>query len=175
MIKLAESSGTIIYENENKLFITKKPAQWTSTFLFVAGLLAFIPLVNGLLQLFVSDMKIPDAPNLGLILLGIGAFFSLIFWRVIVYRKKINATPFDELRSICIIDLTSNNLLDGKQNILAPLNEVHLVRKMQFTSSSPELLLKWDKHTLSLVQGNPFSGGIGAIEKALISKGIKRN
>ena len=173
MIKLATSSGTIIYENENKLFITRKPAQWTTTFLFVTGLLAFILLVDGFLQFF--TMKIPDAPNLGLILLGIGALFALIFWRVMVYRKKINAKPIEELSSICIIDLTANNLLDGRQNILAPLNEVHLVRKMQFTSSSPELLLKWDKHTLSLVQGNPFSGGIGAVEKALISKGIKRN
>ena len=79
MIKLATSSGTVIYEDQNKLYITKKPAQWTSTFLFVTGLLAFILLANGLLQLFVFEMKIPDAPNLGIILTASGVLFALIF------------------------------------------------------------------------------------------------
>lgn len=175
MIKLAASSGTVIYENDNKLYITKKPAQWTSTFLFVTGLLAFILLANGLLQLFVSKMYTPDAPNLGIILLALGILFALIFWRIITYRKKINAIPVNELKSICIIDLAANNLLDGQQNVLAPLDEVILTRKMQFTSSSPELVLKWNKNTLTLVQGNPFSGGIAAVENILISKGLKRN
>ena len=175
MIKLAASSGTVIYENDNKLYITKKTAQWTSTFLFVTGLLAFILVVNSLLQLFVLEMKLPDAPNLGFILLGLGILFALIFWRVLVYRKKINAKPVSELKCICIIDLTANNLLDGKQNILAPLNQVQLSRKMQFTSSSPELVLQWNKNTLTLVEGNPFAGGIAAVEQALILKGIKRN
>lgn len=174
MIKLAASSGTVIYENDNKLYITKKPAQWTSTFLFVTGLLAFILLANGLLQLFVSKMNTPDSPNLGIILLALGIFFAIIFWRVIAYRKKLNAIPVNELKCICIIDLASNKLLDGQLNLLAPLENVYLSRKMQFTSSSPELLLKWNKNRLTLVEGNPFSGGIAAVEKTLVSKGIKR-
>ena len=88
--------------------------------------------------------------------------------------KKINARPINELESICIIDLDGNKLLDGQQNILAPLNQVQLLRKMQFASSSPELVLKWNKNTLTLVKGNPFSGGISAVESALISKGMKK-
>jgi hypothetical protein len=174
MIKLATSSGTVIYENDNKLYITKKPAQWTTTFLFVTGLLAVILLANGLLQLFVFKMNIPDAPNLGIILLALGILFALIFWRVMVYRKKINAKPVSELKCICIIDLTANTLLDGQQNILAPLDQVILTRKMQLTSSSKQLVLQWNKNTLTLVEGNPFAGGIAAVEQALISKGIKR-
>jgi hypothetical protein len=173
MTQLAASSGTVIYENENRLYIAKKPAQWTAIALFVMGLLAFILMVNGLLQLFVFKMNTP-APNAGLMLTALGVFFALIFWRIMAYRKKINALPFNELSCICIIDFAANNLLDGQQNLLAPLKDVALMRKMQFTSSSPELVLKWNKNTLSVVQGNPFSGGISAIEKALISKGIKR-
>ncbi len=175
MIKLAASSGTVIYENDNKLYITKKPAQWTSTFLFVTGLLAFILLTNGLLQLFVLEMKLSGAPNLGIMLTAIGVFFSLIFWRVVVYRKKINAKPVSELKCICIIDLNNNTLLDGQQNIMSSLDQVILSRKMQFTSSSPELQLQWNKNTLTIVEGNPFAGGIAAVEQALILKGIKRN
>lgn len=174
MIKLATSSGTVIYENQNKLYITKKPAQWTSTFLFVTGLIAFILLANGLLQLFVFEMKLADAPNLGIILTATGVLFSLIFWRVLVYRKKVNAKPVNELKCICIVDLNNKTLLDDQQNIMAPLNQVILTRKMQITSSSKQLVLQWNKNTLTLVEGNPFAGGIEAVEQALISKGIKR-
>lgn len=174
MIKLAESSGTVIYENENKLYITKKPAQWTATLLFVTGLLAFILLVNGFLQLFVFEMQPHIAQPLGIILLALGVLFALIFWRITAYRKKLNAIPVNELKCICIIDLTANNLLDGQQNLLAPLEDVQLVRKMQITSSSPQLVLQWNKNSLTLVEGNPFSGGIAAVEKVLLVKGIKR-
>ncbi|MEO6542037.1 MAG: hypothetical protein ABIN74_13625 [Ferruginibacter sp.] len=175
MIKLAESSGTVIYENENKLYLTKKPAQWTTTFLFVTGLIAFILLANGILQLFVFKTEIPGAPNLGIILLAAGIFFTLVSWRITAYRKKLNTRPLNELKCICIIDLADNKLLDGQQHILSLLEDVQLLRKMQITSSSPQLVLTWDKNTLTIVEGNPFSGGIGAVEKALILKGIKRN
>ena len=175
MTILAASSGTVIYENKNKLYITKKPAQWTTTFLFVTGLLAFILLSNGVLQLFVFKMQ-PNIPQtLGIILTAFGILFSIIFQRIIAYRKKINALPVNELKCICIIDLNNNNLLDGQQNVLAPLNQVQMLHKMQITSSSPQLVLRWNKNTLTVVEGNPFSGGIAAVEKTLILKGIKRN
>lgn len=175
MIKLAESSGTVVYENENKLYLTKKPAQWTTTFLFVTGLLSFILLANGLLQLFVFKMEIPDAPRFGIILLAIGIFFALVFWRILAYKKKLNSRPVSELKCICIIDLAGNKLLDGLQNLLAPLKDVQLLRKMQLTSSSSQLVLSWDKNKLTIVEGNPFSGGIAAVENALLIKGIKGN
>ena len=174
MIELAASSGTVIYENENKLYLVKRPAKWAATFLFVTGLLAFIFLANYFLRFFVADNSYMSA-TLSIIFLGLGILFALIFWMVIAYRKKLKAKPVSELNCICIIDLAGNNLYDGEQNLLAPLQEVQLIRKMQFTSSSPELVLKWNKNTLTLVQGNPFSGGISAVENILISKGIKRN
>jgi hypothetical protein len=174
MIKLASSSGTVIYEAGNKLYITKKPAQWTSTFLFVTGLLAFILLANGLLQLFVFKMQPAIPQSLGIMLIAAGVLFAFIFWKVIVYRKKINAKPVSELKCICIIDLNNNTLLDENQNTLASLNHVQLSRKMQLTSSSPSLVLQWNKNALTLVQGNPFDGGITAVQEVLIAKGINR-
>lgn len=174
MQKLAESSGTVIYESGNKLYITKKPAQWTSTWLFVTGLTAFLLLVNGLLQLFYFDSQLNNIQTVALSLLGIGTVVALIFWRILIYRKKINAKPVGEMKWICIIDLKDDKLLDGQQKVLATLEDVRVSRKMQFTSSSPELVLKWDNHMLSLVEGNPFSGGIAEIERTLIAKGIQK-
>jgi hypothetical protein len=173
MTKLATASGVVIYEEGFKLHISKTRASWTSTFLFVTGLLALILVANGVLQWFV--IKEPNgSAKLGMILLGIGAFFTLIFWRVWAYRKKVAATPFDQLIKIAVIDFQTNNLLNGQQQILSPLQQVFLKRKMQLGSSSPELLLEWSNGSLSLVRGNPFSGGILSIENILLSKGIRK-
>lgn len=174
MIKLATSSGTVIYEDDNKLYLVKTPAQWTSTALSVIGLLTVIFLANGILQLFILNSQSCIAEPVGAILMGAGILFALIFWRVFSYRKKMNGKPVSELECICIIDLNSNNLLDAKQNILALLAEVTLQRKMQITSSSPSLLLYWHPNALKIVEGNPFSGGVEAVENVLIAKGIKR-
>jgi len=100
--------------------------------------------------------------------------FIIIFWRVRLYQKKISATPADQLETICTFDFDSNNLLDSRQNILTPINQAYITRKMQITSSSPELLLCWNGGSVGIVKGNPFSGGIASIEKVLLSKGIKK-
>ncbi len=172
MIKLAESSGTVIYDSGNKLYITKKPAQWTSTFLFVTGLLAFLFIANGVLQLFLFKNPHGAIPFAAILLTALGVTFIAVFWSVLRYRKKINNLPFDELKQICVIDFTTNNLLDSEETILCSLNDVILDRKMQLGSSSPALILKWNKNKLLLVKGSPFSGGVSAVEGALISKGI---
>lgn len=174
MIILAESSGTVIYETENKLFISKRPAPWVATFLFVTGLLAFILLSNGVLQLTVFKNQITTSSNLGVILIGIGLFFIAIFWRGRLYQKKVKAMPLHQLKNICIFDFGCNNLLDSQQNILTPITQAWLTRKMQLASSSPELLLCWNGGSLSIIKGNPFSGGIAGIEKVLLSKGIRK-
>lgn len=175
MVKLAESSGTVIYESENKLYLTKKPAQWATTLLFVTGLLAFILLANGILWLFVFNNQPHTTAILGTAFLALGILFAVAFWRLKKYSNKLNAKPVEELTCICIIDLAANTLQDGKKNILTSLDTVKLQRKMQITSSSPSLLLTWNNNTLTIVEGNPFSGGISAVKNALIAKGIKRN
>ncbi len=174
MIKLAESSDVVIYEAGNKLYISKRPATWTSTFLFVTGLLAIILLGNGILQLTVFKDQTTGSVTIGIVLLLISVLFAIAFWRVRMYRKKMNATPLQQLKNICIFDFDSNHLLDGQQNILTPINQAWLTRKMQLTSSSPELLVCWNGGSISIIKGNPFSGGIAEIEKILLSKGIRR-
>jgi hypothetical protein len=172
MTKLATASGVVIYEDGHKLYISKTPPA-RSTFLFVTGLLAVILLINGLLQLFVIA-KPHASSTIGAILIVTGLFFTGIFWRVRVYQKKVAAIPFNELISIAILDFENNNLLDGQQNILTPLGQAYLRRKMQLGSSSPELIIEWGNGYLSLVRGNPFSGGILPIENVLLAKGIRK-
>jgi hypothetical protein len=173
MIKLAAASGVVIYEDGPKLYISKTPAPWTGTFLFITGLLALILLINGVLQLFVVGEP-NGSSRVGIILFGIGIFFTFLFWRVRVYSKRVGAIPFNELINIAVVDFESNNLFDGQQHILTPLHQAYLRRKMQLGSSSPELIMEWGHGSLSLVKGNPFSGGVSIIEKILLSKGIRK-
>lgn len=118
------------------------------------------------------NYKLPK--NVGLILFAVGMFIVIIFWRILLYRKKVNDIPVTDLETICIFDFVNDNLLDGLQNILSPLSEVYLQRKMQLTSSSPQLIVTWRSGTLSIVKGNPFSGGIDSVEKTLMAKGLKK-
>lgn len=174
MTKLAASSGTVIYEADNKLYLCKSPAPWVSTFLFVTGILAVILLGNGILQLTALKNQFPGSSNIALLLMGLGVVAAFLFWRVHLYQKKVKAIPPQQLQSICVFDFNSNHLMDGQQRIIAPLAQVWLGRKMQLTSSSPELLLYWNGGSLAICKGNPFSGGIAGIEKLLLSKGIRK-
>jgi len=173
MTKLTASSGTVIHEEGNKLYISKSRASWTSTFLFVTGLLAFILLANGVLQLTAFKDQFGSS-KIGIILILLAVVFIFIFWRISIYHKKARTTPQNELLTIAIADFEHNILLDGQQNILTPLDQAYLIRKMQLTSSSPELIIQWPRGSLSIVKGNPFSGGIAGIEKLLMSKGIRK-
>jgi hypothetical protein len=115
MKKLAASSGTVVYETENKLYFCKSPAPWVATFLFVTGILAIIFLGNGILQLTVLKNQFPGSSNLTLLLIGLGVVAVFIFWRVRLYQKKVNAIPPHQLQNICLLDFGSNNLLDSQQ------------------------------------------------------------
>lgn len=174
MIKLAESSGTVLCEDGNKLYICNRSATWTTVFLFVTGLLTIILLVNGVLQLVVFGKQNNGSTTAGTILLAAGIVFAIIFWRVLAYHQKKRSLPLDKLPVTGIIDFDNKVLLDGNHTALASLSQVYLTRKMQLSSSSPELLLRWQNGAISIVKGNPFSGGIAGIEKALISKGIPK-
>ncbi|TND06973.1 MAG: hypothetical protein FD123_3437 [Bacteroidetes bacterium] len=165
--RIAQASGTVVYEKENKIYLMRQPGSWTSTWLFVSGLLTFIFLANGILQIFLyldsgRGFLIP-----GIVLLAAGILLFFVFWKIRSIRRKNNALPAEKLACICIIDTGNDRLLGPSGNTLAALSSVKMKRKMQFGSSSPALVLCWERETLLLVKGNPFSGGVGAIEHAL--------
>lgn len=173
MTKIASASGTIIFEDGARLYLAKTPGSWTSTFIFVVGLLSVIMLVNGALQLFVMQSD-NGSSTVGLGLLAIGTFLAFSCWRVILYHRRNRLKPIDQLEKVAVIDFHQALLLNAEQQVLAPLQQVRLVRKMQISSSSPELFLTWPQGSLSIAQGNPFSGGVRSIEEVLVARGVER-
>ena len=172
MRNVAESSGTVIFEREGKFFIAQRRARWINTALFVFGLLTVVFLINGILQLFVFAAEMKTA---GMILFAVGTVFLFFFILLLRFRKKTRTLSPETLPFLCILDFNSGNLLDAFEKVLAPLSSVTIKRKMQIGSSSPKLVLSWDKKSLTIVKGNPFSGGVSAVETVLITKGISRN
>jgi hypothetical protein len=174
MKQLAAASGIVIYEQGSRVYIGKRPEPWTSTFLFVTGLLTIILFANAVFQLFAFN-EAEGSAKAGMILIFTAIFFVILFWRVWLYHKRIKDVPFNKLPIIAVIDLEKNNLLDSNLQVLTPLNQAYLDRKMQLSSSSAELIIRWKDGSLSLAKGNPFSGGVAPIERVLLSKGIRKS
>lgn len=173
MTILAESSGTVLCEDGQKLYLCKRAAAWTPVFLFVCGLLAIILLGNGIVRWFVLRGDEAGSSTASVIFVLTGLLFVLIFLRVWAYHKKIRSVAPQLSNAFIVFDRENNTLVSGQQ-LLCSLDKAYLGRKMQLSSSSPELLLYWPGGSVSLVRGNPFSGGIASIEKALLSKGIRK-
>lgn len=108
------------------------------------------------------------------ILMGIGFLFLGISIYVARYKKKLNALPLDQLETICAFDFNTGKLLDNTHRVVADLSQVTLRRAMQLSSSSPSLVLNIPGGSIKLVKGNPFSGGVSAVENLLIARGIKK-
>lgn len=51
MNKLAVSSGTVVYELNNQIVVARKPARWTTTFIYVTGLITLLAIVNAAVQI----------------------------------------------------------------------------------------------------------------------------
>ncbi|HBX52942.1 MAG TPA: hypothetical protein DEH02_17900 [Bacteroidales bacterium] len=168
--KQASSSGTEVFESGKKLYLLKKPAQWTSVALFVTGLVSAILLVNGIIM-FISNS---GTAVTGLVLLLLGLIILFAAFLIMRHRAKINRIPANELPCICIFDFEKDMLIDGTGKVVCPISSVRLARSFQLASSSPSLVLKWENKSLLLVKGNPFSGGINAVERFLIEKGVQR-
>jgi|SRR5688572_12030779 len=167
--KLGYASGTAIYQKGERLYFMQKPSQWIPVTLYVLILLTFILCVNGsLLAIMRSSSPV------GYILLGTGMLLGFAAWRVGGRLRKVNTLPFEDLKCICVFDLGQGKLLNAKEEPVASLSEVKLVRKIQITSSSPALYAVWNTGSLILVKGNPFSNGVKPAERILKEKGIGR-
>jgi hypothetical protein len=154
------------------IFINSLPAELL--LFFYNRVLAFILLTNGILQLTIFKDQIAESGKLGLLLISIAMILYLILRQIWSYQKKSQCGSSASITTIRTFNFETNNLLGPQQNILDPLSQTYLTRKMQITSSSPELLICWNGGMLSIAKGNPFSGGIGAIEDVLRAKGVQK-
>ncbi len=170
MAEIASGSGlTIISDGDRLLFIDTRTGG-LHTAAFVLGLLSLVPLGAGI-ALFASG---PASRLAGMIVICIGAFFSVgfVFTVKVILRRR--AVPVGERTPMVVVDLAAGVLRDGAGRQLAPLDAVRFHRQFQMTSSSPALAVSFQGTNLVLVRGNPFAGGLGSLESALQRYGLMK-
>ncbi|MCV7368738.1 hypothetical protein CRI77_17945 [Mycolicibacterium duvalii] len=66
-----------------------------------------------------------------------------------------------------MFDRATRTYRNGSGEIIAPLDKVQFAKRMQIMSSSPKLVVVTPMGVRILKRGNPFSGGIGSLDRVL--------
>jgi hypothetical protein len=171
--QLAVSSGVgLRQEGELLHFVRLGTRAWVLA-AFVLGLLALILLLNGLVQVALAFSGGNGQPLAGGVMAGVGGIVALAATRCWGLKRAHEALPTSALRKLATLDLGNQTLLDGKGRVLARLSDVRFERRFQVTSSSRRLVVCWPEGELPLVNGDPFAGGLWAIQSALESRGFR--
>jgi hypothetical protein len=168
--RLGESSGVLLFEDERgRLHFADLGIGWAATTSFVLALLAFILLANALLQALLTQGN----GVLALALFGLGVGFAWL-WRLAARAAaRQRNRPLESLPVLFVIDFEQGLALDGSGTVFAPLPTQRFRRAFQVASSSRALVAEWPGGQLTLVRGNPFSGGIDSAVYELERRGFR--
>jgi hypothetical protein len=170
--QLAVSSGVALRQEGERLHFVALGTGWVPVAAFVLGLLGFILSVNGLVQMALALTAKGELLILGVILTTLGLAFA--YGAVLCLKAKTarERLPTTALQTLAMLDLADSLLRDGLGRPLAQLSEIHFEKRFQFASSSRRLVVRWARGELDLVKGDPFGGGLWAIESELVRRGF---
>ncbi len=165
---ITQASGVGLFEDGSRLLVVNRG---TSGFYYVRFILALLTLIlgaNGLGLLFRALSESTESATTGLVLIGIavgtGIGMRAVNWLIKDYHREMPTVQDAAL----IFDLENQTLLDDAQTVVAPLNEVTLVRRFQLRSRFRKLVAETDGGRSFLVlRINPVARGIGTIEKEI--------
>jgi hypothetical protein len=164
---IAESSGVSLRERDGRLMIVDHGCAWVYTFGFVLGLIAFLMLANGIIQVALLATGNEGLLAFGLIATAVGVMLGFALKWVAGIPKKRRAAPAEQLRVVAVLDPTSGMMSDARGVAIAPLSEVAVGYAFNFASSSRSLVARWPGGQIMLARGNAFAGGTGALHDAL--------
>ncbi len=102
--------------------------------LFVLGLVSFILVLNGVVQIFTLG------PVIGAVFLGVGALVGGAFFWVLRRRRRASPAP---LQVVLVFDRRDGVLRNAAGGALAPLAHVTFQRQFQATSSARAFACVW--------------------------------
>ena len=155
-----------------QVVVKQQPSLWIPTARFVllltSGILLIFGVVSLISHLLGSDMSL----TISLVFIIIGSLIGFIYVLLNRYSKKIDALSPSEYKTICIFDLKNADLLDAAGNTLDSLENISVQREFQLTSSSKKLVVRYSSGSITLVKGNPFSGGTSSLEASFRKLGL---
>jgi hypothetical protein len=158
MTVVARCNGTLLVQDGDRLGVVEQGGGWIPVAIFVAALLAVIPLAAGVAFLFVQWPL--GAGLLAGSTLGIAAVLGLVR-----LRRRVRAAPPGA--PWLVFDRGARTLVDGEGAVIAPLDQVAVERAWQAGSSSKALVARHRGGRIVIARGNPFGDSVDAFEHAL--------
>jgi hypothetical protein len=170
--QLAVSSGVALRQHGQNVRFVELDTGWIPVTTFVLLLLTLVLGVNGIAQLWLGVTGDGQLSILGVVMLLVAVGFGYGALRCVRLRRKRERLPSSVLRSLAELDRQAGVLRDGAGRVLAPLARIHFEKRFQLGSSSRRLVVCWPEGQRDLVNGNPFAGGLWAIESELTRLGF---
>jgi len=173
MEKVAASSGCVLWKDNGKIYAIRTSSESLSIVIFVFLLLTVILIANGILFTIFGATGKAESILPGLIITGAGIIFLFLSLKLIQSKRKSNNRLPEQGNCICVFDEKNKKIVDENNFEIESFSNSTLERKFQLSSSSKKLVLVCGKKEILLAKGNPFDGGIYAVEDYLMGIGIK--
>lgn len=157
---LVDTGGLVITDDGRRVLVIDRGTSALTTVRFVVAILAAVLLGFGVIA------AVSWGAGRGAVFGGVGlAVGALGFW---VHRKvrSQRSRPLGQCRPVAVLD-RKPGLFSPADGALMPMDQVHFVRRMQITSSSPKLVAVTPGGTRTLKGGNIFDGGFGDAAEVL--------
>lgn len=166
---IAEQGGLVVAERGPQIMVVDRgegPAQITA---FVLLIITMVCCGFGVASIATAPAaSAAPVPRLvSAVIFAVGAVAGAAMMLCLKRLRTRRKAPLTAFAPVAVFDRAHRTYRDGAGNIVAPLDQVRFERRMQMTSSSPKLVAVTPSGTYVLKRGNPFGGGIGALDRVL--------
>lgn len=166
---LVEQGGLVIAEDGPNVLVIDRGSGPSQILAFVLLVITLVVggfgIVSTIMAVSGAASTVPLAVSAGFLaagtVTGAGVFF------VVRSLRRTRSAPLSTFAPVAVFDRQRRIYLDGSGRLVAPLDQVRFERRMQLGSSSPKLVAVTPAGTHDLKRGNPFGGGIGALDAVL--------
>lgn len=159
---LIDTGGLLVTDDGRRVLVIDRRTGGLTTVAFVLGVLTLVVGGFGLVALVAGTLS----PTVGAIFLAVGVGLAVATFLVVRTIRSRRKQPLNRCRPVAVID-RKLGLFSYRGGALVQLDQVQFARKLQIGSSSPKLVAATPGGTLVLKRGNPFDGGIGAVDELL--------
>ncbi|MDG4669061.1 hypothetical protein [Mycobacterium sp. 236(2023)] len=166
---LADAGRLVVAEDGPNVLVIDRGNGPSEITVFVLLVITLVFGMFGLVTLLMSvagSMSTVSLPvSTALLGIGILAGFGMAYGARSLRRSRL--TPLESLRPVAVFDRLRRTYVDADGQIVAPLDQVRIERRMQIGSSSQKLVAVTPTGERVLMRGNPFGASIGNIDDVL--------
>jgi len=166
---LADTGRLVVAEDGPSVLVIDRGNGPSEIAVFVLLVVTLVFGMFGLVTLLMAaagSMSTVSVPvSIALLGVGILAGFGMAFGARSLRRSRL--TPLESIRPVAVFDRLRRTYVDADGQIVAPLDQVRIERRMQIGSSSPKLVAVTPAGDRVLMRGNPFGASIGNADDVL--------